>query len=490
MNVWEKIKKVVRKLFRKNNIEAAFGTSIAVSTRMESKMQLWSDMFEDHPPWKNEEKGALTMNLPSAISSEMARLVTLEMQTEITGSERADWLNKQYQPVVKKARQFTDFACAMGGVVLKPYVSGDRIFVSVIQAIDFYPTSFDSDGDVTGGIFADYAYIGNHKYTRLEEHKLQNNTLTITNKVYKTVVSEISSTQENVLGNETLLTEVPEWAEIDPVVTINDVERTLFQYFKMPFANSVEPRSPLGVSVFAKAEEQIKEADRQWSESMWEFEAGEMAIHASYNLFRLDEQGHPIFPKGKERLYRTLEYNREEKFDPYNPQFRDQSLFNGLNKIVQRIEFLCGLAYGTISEPASVDKTATEVKQSRQRSFSTVVDIQKALQDTLDHLVYAMDVLATLYDLAPEGKYEISYYWDDSLVVDSGEQRMIDLQEVAAGIMEAWEYRMKWYNEDEETAKERTGFNEEKDDDEIMEFIDEPEPEDGSQNPKEKQGGE
>lgn len=480
MSFWKRIKKVVSNLFRKNDMEAAFGTSIAVSTTMENKMQLWSDMFEDHPPWKNEEKGAMTMNLPAAISSELARLVTLEMKSEITGSERAEWLNEQYQPVIKKARQFTDFACAMGGVVLKPYVSGKRIYVSIIQATDFYPTSFDSDGDVTGGIFADYAYIGNRKYTRLEEHKLQNMTLTITNKVFKTTVSEISSKQENVLGDETSLTEVPEWSELQPVVTIKNVEKTLFRYFGMPFANSVEPRSPLGMSVFAKAEGRIKEADRQWSEAMWEFEAGEMAVHASYNLFRLDDQGQPIFPKGKERLYRMLEYNREEKFEPYNPPFRDQSLFNGLNKILQQIEFLCGLAYGTISEPASVDKTATEVKQSRQRSFSTVVDIQKALQDALEHLVYAMDVLATLYELAPEGDYEISYYWDDSLIVDSEAQRMIDLQEVAAGIMAEWEYRMKYYGEDEETAKERTGFNEEKDDDEIMEFIAEPNPDDGS----------
>ena len=27
------------------------------------------------------------------------------------------------------------------------------------------------------------------------------------------------------------------------------------------------------------------------------------------------------------------------------------------------------------------------------------------------------------------------------------------MQDVAAGLMNAWEYRMKWYGEDEETAK-------------------------------------
>jgi len=489
MRIWEKIRKAVRNMFRKSNIEAAFGTSIVVSSKMEHKMQLWSDMFENHPPWRDDEKGMLTMNLAASVSSEMARLVTLEMKTDITGSPRADYLNAQYQPVVKKARQLTEYACAMGGVVLKPFVSGERIFVSVVQALDFYPTAFDSDGDVTGGIFADYAFIGNYKYTRLEEHKLENKTLTITNKAFRTVVSELSTTQEDVLGDPVSLEEVPEWAGVSNVVVIHDVERTLFHYFKMPFANCVEPRSPLGVSVYAKAEDQIQEADRQWTESMWEYEGGELAVHASTSLFPLDESGAPIIPKGKERLFYTFDYNTDQKLDTFSPAFRDGSLFNGLNKILQQVEFNCGLAYGTFSDPDHVDLTATQVKQSRQRSFSTVADIQKSLQDALEHLAYAMDVLASLYELAPDGDYEVSYYWDDSLVVDSEAQRMIDLQEVTNGIMQKWEYRVKWYGEDEETAKKRTGFTEEKSDDEILDF-DEPSADEGDRNQGAEQGGE
>lgn len=480
MNLWEKFRKAVRNLFRRNNVESAFDVSIAVSSQMEKKMTLWSDMFEDHPHWKDIDKGQMTTNLPAAIASEIARLVTLEMKSEVTGSPRAEYLEKQYKSVTKKAREFTEYACALGGVALKPYVVNDRIYASIVQHNDFYPVNFDSDGDVTAAVFLDYAYEGDLKYTRMEYHSLKGTTYTITNKVYRTKNKEISNMADDALGTEVSLEDVADWAGIDPEVTIQNIEKPLFAYFRMPFANNIDPRSPMGVSVYAKAVESIQEADRQWSEISWEYQGGELAVHGTDNLFPRDDAGKPILPKGKERLFDVFDSMKEEFLKTYNPQFRDASLYNGLNKIFERIEFQCGLAYGTISDPNVTDKTATEVKQSRQRSFSTVADIQKALQDALEHLLYAMDVLASLYDLAPDGEYDVSYYWDDSLIVDSEAQRLMDLQEVAAGIMQKWEYRVKWYGEDEDTAKRRLQESNDRSDDEIMDF-NEPEPAEGSQ---------
>ena len=81
----------------------------------------------------------------------------------------------------------------------------------------------------------------------------------------------------------------------------------------------------------------------------------------------------------------------------FSPQIRDQSLVNGLNRIFQRIEFNCNLAYGTISDPQVVDKTAEEIKASKQRSYASVLDIQKALEGALEDLIYAMDVMCSIY---------------------------------------------------------------------------------------------
>ncbi len=67
------------------------------------------------------------------------------------------------------------------------------------------------------------------------------------------------------------------------------------------------------------------------------------------------------------------------------------------------IEFACCLAYGTLSDPQNVDKTATEIKTSKQRSYTFVSDTQLALQTALEDLVYAMNFWASLYGLVPPG---------------------------------------------------------------------------------------
>lgn len=83
-----------------------------------------------------------------------------------------------------------------------------------------------------------------------------------------------------------------------------------------------------------------------------------------------------------------------------------------------------------------------------------------------------MDIYTTLYKLAPVGAYEVSFKWDDSIVVDAEAERLRDLQEIRDGIMSKAEYRMKWYGEDEETAKQKIeeAKNEEPTDEQLLNF--------------------
>lgn len=43
--------------------------------------------------------------------------------------------------------------------------------------------------------------------------------------------------------------------------------------------------------------------------------------------------------------------------------------------------------------------------------------------------------------------------FDDSIITDTTAEKRQDMDEAAAGLMEPWEYRTKWYGEDEETAR-------------------------------------
>ena len=47
----------------------------------------------------------------------------------------------------------------------------------------------------------------------------------------------------------------------------------------------------------------------------------------------------------------------------------------------------------------------------------------------------------------------MAFTWDDSVITDAETERMRDKDDVSMGIMQPWEYRAKWYREDEATAK-------------------------------------
>jgi len=57
--------------------------------------------------------------------------------------------------------------------------------------------------------------------------------------------------------------------------------------------------------------------------------------------------------------------------------------------------------------------------------------------------------------LAPKGKYSVSFDFDDSIEADRKTQFEEKQALVNAGIMAPWEFRMWYFGEDEETAKEK-----------------------------------
>lgn len=436
----EFIKKVIN-ILNRNELKNILNTEIAVSDKMTVAINLWDNMYRDKASWIDEDIHSL--NIPASVSSELARLVTIEMKSEITKSSRADFLQAQYDNVLHDIRNITEFACAKGGLMFKPYVSDGQIKVDYIQADNFIPTAFDSSGNITAVIFMDKKYKGDKIYTRLEYHKFENGKYIIKNHAYV-------SSSENDIGKKISLNQVDEWRDLSPETVLDGMEKPLFSYFRMPMANTVDPTSSLGVSVYSRAVELIKDADMQYSRLLWEFESGERALYVDDGAFLRDKNGAIKFPH--KRLYRSLLSN-DELFKEWTPTLREQNILNGLNALLRKIEFNVGLAYGTLSDINNVDKTAEEIRSSKQRSYAHVSDIQSELQAALTGLVYAMNVLATLYSLAPEGEYEISFEFDDSIVADRRAEFSEKIQLVSAGIMQNWEFRMWYFGEDEETAK-------------------------------------
>lgn len=437
------IKGAINKMFNTTDIAKDFNIDISTSDEVLSAIERWSNIYNGRAPWLNEEVKSL--HVAKTICEKVAKAVTIELKTKVDDKE----IDKIYQRFIKNIRTNTEYALGKGGMFFKPFYSNGKIKVSCIQADKFIPTKFDSTGELLGAIFIDQITRGKDVYTRLEYQELEDVTLTIKNKAYKTTVHN-----SNILGTQILLSQVPEWANIQEEIQINDVNRLLGGYFKIPIANPIDNTSPVGVAIFANAIDTLAEIDKQFSRTLWEYEGSELAIDVDADAFKKDENGKDILPKGKERLYRKIDFGDEKTWNIFSPPIRETSMFNGLNELLRQCESQCELSFGTISKIENVEKTATEIKSSKQDYYVTVSDIQGALQTALEDLVYSIDVLMSLYGIKHKVGADVSFDWDDSILVDSEKKQAQALVEKNAGLIDDIEYFVQTRDYSEEEATE------------------------------------
>lgn len=556
-DLWNKIKEIVRKMLPKRSVEEILQVTSCISDRMSDAIQLWSDMYEGHSPWLKEPSyedatRIVSLGLPALIASEKARMVTLEMKTEITAPAEADptstiqnsvkgdpsvgntsagvvkstkqkreentraaFLNNQYSKVTKQIRRQLEYGIAKGGLVIKPYVilynkntdsaggslaaapakKGAQSSISTdekrnapgavgatgvlkytntlpdveiefdfIQADRFFPLAFDANNKVVEAAFAQTKLdkARQRVYIRLEYHKLERRKVIVQNLAFESTDLSLANSANiktaTDIGKQIPLTDVPEWSGLQPITIIEGADRLLFAYFKMPEANTIDPYSPLGVSGYSRVIQLIKDADMQYSRMLWEFEGAELAIDVDRDALQLNKDSsgreQTILPQKQQRLFRKIDLNAEDTYKIFSPPIRDASLINGLNLILTKIEDNVGISRGTLAEVTTQEaKTATELKILKQRSFASNADIQKALQEALEDAVYVMDIYTTLYEAAPEGEYEISFEWDDSIIIDSESELSKRLTLMQSGLASKIETRMWYYGETEAQAQ-------------------------------------
>ena len=421
-------------IFSLKNYLASQG--IVRSDGMNSAIELWDNLY------RNNRK----LCIASSIASETARLATLEMKSKISGSERAEYLDRYYQNVLSDIRTTVELACAKGGVVLKPYVSDGQILVGRIQAENFVPIEFDETGKITDAVFLDRYASEKNIYTRIERHSFEDGKYIIRNSAFVSV-------SEGDLGRAIDLSETEFWHDISPYISCEGIEKPLFAYIKMPMANSIDVNSPLGVSVFSKVIGLMDDAEKQYERLMWEYESGERALYIDESAVRRDKNGNRCLPD--KRLYRMLNSGNDALFEDWTPELRGESITECLNEIMRRIEFNVGLAYGTLSDVREVDRTAEEFRASKQRSYTHICDIQNAIKTGLCELASAMNTLAELYALTKSGDYYISFDFDDSIVADRKAEFDEKMRLLCKGIIAPWEMRAWYYGEEESEAKEK-----------------------------------
>lgn len=435
LNFFSRIKEALVRILKKENISA-------VSGEMQTASETWHDIYMNDSVWlHSSDRDIISLRLASAISREFSRLVLSESVIE------ADENSPYYQIVSDFMTNLDDkfeVALAFGGLMFKPYISKGKIFIDMIQADRFLPVSYFGNS-ITSAVFVSKKTIGKVYYTLLEYHEynVEKKTHTITNKLCKSANSEY-------IGAECGLDEVPEWSGLAENIVFSNVEKPLFSYFRVPSANNIDIDSPLGVSVYADAVDLIRQADEQWARIEWEYESKETALDVSVDMMRNNS-----IPQRKKRIYRQYDVDSLDGnfFNVFSPEIRDSSMFSYFNRILQRIEFNCGLAYGTLSDPQTVEKTAEEIKTSKQRSYTTVSAIQRSLEAAIQNMMYAVEVYAYLGGITSE-KAEVTCTWGDSVLEDTEKEFQRRLQMVTAGLLTKEKFIAWYFHCSEEKASE------------------------------------
>ena len=489
------IRQVIRRMLPLKTVEQVEKIETPLSTEMINALDDWYKAYCDQAPWVNGDT-VKSMNLPAMIASEVARQVTLEMEWNITGktpekpvqkptreedteqgvrsagnpddrrvaeeeeleavdNPRAVYLREEFEKLMAELRKKLEQGCAAGGMAVRPYPNTDdgHMYFGWTMDWSMYPVSFDENGDLKDVIFRDVYQDGDITYTRLERHTFDGKNVKVTQRAFK-------SKFKDQIGTEVPLTAVEQWKNLEPEATLSGTEGQMFGWYKVAAANNVDVDCPMGVSVFHKALKVIKQADLQYSRLLWEFEGSELAIDVDPLALRPQKPdartgyGEPIYemPHLNERLFRGVNLD-EDHYSVFSPAIRDTALLNGLNRLLMMIEDLSGLSRGTLSDAPLEARTATELRILRQRTYATIADNQAALERCLRDVVRAMDKYATIYGLAPEGEYELSFEWDDSILTDRAQEMQERLELMAQGIISKAEMRQWYTGETEPQAK-------------------------------------
>lgn len=433
----EFIKGVIRRMFNRDIYAKVTNTDdVAISNSMMTAIDNWKRMLQGKAKWVVDEE-IESMGLERSIVKEFANITLSEAETRIDGN---DELNEIYQKAIQTLNENLQLFLALGAGVIKPLGNGGD--VEFIEADKIIPLDFDANGRLTQACFIQTKEVGDRLvYYRTEIHTLKDGKLNIQNKAFKGT--------KDILGDEIPLSWIEEWADLAEDVTY-EVDTIDFGYYRNPLPNLIDG-SKVGVSVYSGHENLIRKCDIQSARLDWEYDSAERAVFADWTAVKKTSgTNNNAFsfeaPKGKDRLYVGIDM--DDRLETFNPAIRDANFIAGKNEYLRELEFGVGLAYGDLSKNETVDKTATEIKASKKRKYDMVTAIQNNLKTCLEDLAKALAFYNSMYTT----NYTVVCNFHDSILTDEETERQQDRADVASGFMSRLEYRMKWYNEDKETA--------------------------------------
>jgi A118 family predicted phage portal protein len=390
------------------------------------------------------------LNMGKTIPEDWANLL-LNEKVSITVDKNQEYLDEvlKRNKFWRRANELIELAFALGtGAFVEFRNDDEEIDIDYIRADLIYPIK-TVNGDITECAFASETTTGKNKRVYLNIHTFDDNgDYIVQNKVF----NRTGDTLKPIILSE----DDPNYI-VPEVETKSPVPR--FQIIKPNIANNLRLGCPMGVSVFGNAIDQLQGCDLAYDSYCNEFRLGKKRIMVpiSQAKMMMDDEGVtiPVFDTNDTEFYAFPGRDDDEnKIQEIDMDIRADDHDKGINKFLSLLSYKCGMGTNRYRFENGGVKTATEVISEDSDLYKSMVKHEIILSDSLVSLV------ESIYAMSGMEIPEITIMFDDSIISDSDSQRASDRADVQQGIMNIWEYRKKWYGEDETKAKANTPDNE------------------------------
>lgn len=441
-----------------NEIAAAFGQEFSGSEYYSACIDKWRRIYRDDPEWRQTAKGGLfsrgkrqllRLNMAKVLCDNLAAL-TFSEQCEITldRPEYQEYINSALNAngFWKQLLELLSKAYAMGGGVLKCYLSGGKPRIDYITADRFVPVSWDGSG-VQSGILSG-TYTRGEDYFHLLEFMQPG----------RSEFKLFKAASDSELGRECPLAEMfPDLQ--NPVVY--EGGKPVFAYFRPFVSNNSDYDTPLGMSVYANCTDTLRALDTVFDSFQREFVLGKKRIIVPSSCVQTiidpDTAEAVRYFDADDEAFIALRHEDGEslKITDNTTELRIEQHVSAINAYLNILCMQTGLSAGTFSFDVQLGmKTATEIISQESKTARTVKSNKNLLSETIETIVHALIQLGVMSGELSRHEYSVTVTMPDGIITDDDTNidRVVKLY--SAGLISRKKALMDIYRVDENTAEE------------------------------------
>ena len=446
------------------------------TTQMYDKIQEWKewydgyvDKFHKYRDSFGTERKMYYLGMAKQLCEDWSSITYTEKDEIKTDNEsNTEFIKEKIKELnltneLKECIEIASWSGTCAGVIrLKNVVVDNGIMVADDRTeFDFVKVSADKiiplrieHGKIIDCAFTSETTIEDKKIVYIEIHQLKENGYEITNK-YIDAKTGKEVIVENVLRSYNTNSTYP-----------------LFGILMPPKLNTIENNLGLGISVYANAISQLQGCDITYNNFVMDYYLGGKKVIYNKKLIKYKQrkvknadgtetiEDYPIYPDDitKQQFMQIGDElnSKEDKelIHEYNPDLRTEENEKGIQYALNLLGFKCGLGtkYYEFNEGRVV--TATQYSGDRQDLMKNAKKYRDNLNVFVQDLIRGILLLGrNVYNAPVTEECNVEIANTDGILVSDEEIKDQYIKEISVGLRQPWEYRAKFFGEDEETAR-------------------------------------